>query len=41
MQKIIDKTLKPVLIIGGLGTAAAGRGERVLSAVRRRERPES
>ena len=24
MQKFIDKTLKPVLIIGGLGTAAAG-----------------
>ena len=24
MQKFIDKTIKPVLIIGGLGTAAAG-----------------
>ncbi len=24
MQGFIDKTLKPVLIIGGLGTAAAG-----------------
>ena len=24
MQKFIDMTIKPVLIIGGLGTAAAG-----------------
>ena len=24
MQRFIDKTVKPVLIIGGLGTAAAG-----------------
>ena len=24
MKRFIDKTLKPVLIIGGLGTAAAG-----------------